>query len=154
MTDARVVAAISRFFFLALLDEHAAFLASTKAVADWRMRILKSTAASKEGPILLVAALQEAWSKLEHIPQTGQPVVFSEQDWLVPADLDLGPWLEFRRAGSRDEFFVLVTVKVLNLPVEVVAAGLKETVGTVRHRLARGLLLLGQIQMGNHEALA
>ena len=151
MTSARVVAAISRFFFLALLDEHAAYIAATKAIADWRSRLLKATSASKEGPAILVATLADAWQRLEKIPQTGQPVVFSEQDWLVPSTLDLGAWFEFRRDSGREEFFVLLTVKVLKLSIEDVAEGLRETPGTVRHRLGRALRQLGQIQIAPPE---
>lgn len=151
MTDARVVNAICRFFFLAYLDEQAALTASIKAMSDWRARTLKSTALSQEGPIFLVQVLHEAWIKTKKIPQTGQPVVFSEQEWMVPTDLDLGPWMEFRRVGQPDEFFALLLVKVLNLPTHVVAAGLQESTGTVRHRLGRALRQLGQIQTAPHE---
>lgn len=154
MTEARVVSAISRFFFLALLDEHAAFVAAAKATTDWRARILKSPSLTKDGPAVLIATLHDAWQKQIKIPQTGQPVVFSEQEWLVPGDLDLGPWLEFRREGNRDEFFVLLTVKVLRFPVDVVAVGIKESTGTIRHRLGRALRQLGQIQIAPSRVLS
>jgi DNA-directed RNA polymerase specialized sigma24 family protein len=141
-----MIGTISRFFFLTLLDEQAAFSASARALQMWRSRLSRSRHPEVESEPLLVGTLSKQWSSLGKEAQAGQPVVFATEDWQIPAGVDLGPWLEFRRESPPDEFLAVLMVKILKFSVPGVAAGLKISEGTVTHRLSRGLRKLGAIQ--------
>jgi hypothetical protein len=140
-----MIGTISRFFFLTLLDEQSAFRATARALQIWRGKLSRSVNPDVDAEPLLVTTLFQQWSLFKNEMQAGQPMVFSTQEWLLPPGLDLGPWLEFRRQASGDEFFTVLTLKVLGLSVHGVALGLKVSEGTVVHRLSRGLRRLGSI---------
>jgi hypothetical protein len=146
MMTSEMIGAISRFFFLTLLDEQAAFEATARALQIWRGKLSRSTHPETEAEGLLAATLAQQWQALkETAARTGQPMVFAMQDWRLPKGLDLGPWLEFRREADPEEFFTVLAVKVAGLTGAGVAQGLKISEGTVHHRLARGLRRLGGI---------
>lgn len=146
MTDANVVSKICRFFFLALLDEKAALNSSSRAFAAWKVETSKSRTLSVYGPLSLVRLLSRNWTSLKMHNASGQPLVFAEQDWIVPNEVDLGPWMEFRKRGHPDEIFAVLMVYILALPVETVAEALNLSEGTVRYRLNKGMQNLGQIR--------
>ena len=116
------IGTISRFFFLTLLDEEAAFSASARALQIWRSRLARSRNPGADGDPLLVSTLVKQWTLLSKQAQGGQPVVFSTKDWQLPKSVDLGPWLEFRREAPADEFAAVLLVKVLGLSIGAVAA--------------------------------
>lgn len=142
-----MIGIISRFFFLTLLDEQAAFSASARALQIWRSKLSRSRHPDVEAEALLVSTLCRQWELLIKETQAGQPMVFATEDWQMPNDVELGPWLEFRREAPADEFLAVLMVKVLKLSVAGVGAGLKCSEGTVAHRLSRGLRRLGTIQL-------
>lgn len=140
-----MIGTISRFFFLSLLDESAAFSAATKTLQIWRARLSRSSHPDIMGESLLVATLFQQWQLLHKATQAGQPLVFSTEDWQLPPGLDLGPWLEFRKEALPEEFFAVLMVKVLGFSVDGTAQGLEVSEGTITHRLARGLRRLGLV---------
>lgn len=149
MTDVKVANAIGRFFFLIHLDETAARESATLALNEWRNRIQKVANPAELARPILVQVLTEYFVRFKHVPQSGQPVVFSADDWIIPTDVDLGPWLEFRKVAEPDELLAVLLLKILNQPEETVSLGMNVSVGTLRHRLSRGLKRLGQIQLSS-----
>ncbi len=138
-----MIGTISRFFFLTLLDEQAAFSASARALQIWRSKLARSPQPEIQGEPLLVSTLEKQWELLAKQNLGGQPLVFSNEEWELPTGLDLGPWLEFRKEAPKDEFLAVLFVKVLGLSSLGVAHGLKVSEGTISHRLSRGLRRLG-----------
>ncbi len=149
MTDAKIASAIGRFFFLIHLDEAAARESATLALNEWRSRIQKVANPAVMARPLLVQVLSEFFHRFKQVPQSGQPVVFSADDWVIPSDVDLGPWLEFRKLAETDELLAVLLLKVLNQSEDIVSVGMNVSVGTLRHRLSRGLKRLGQIQLSS-----
>lgn len=147
MTDTQVVSAISRFFLLTHLDEHEATVATTTVLYRWRAVVGAEANRGATARPLLIRELNRYWTDLKRVPQSGQPILFDNPQWSIPSDLNLGPWLEFRRTATPEEIFAVLTVRVLNMPEDVVAGGVGVQTGTIRHRLARGLRRLGHIQI-------
>lgn len=147
MTDPQVVSAISRFFLLSYLDENEAIAATTAVLSRWRAVVGAEAGRGATARPMLIRELNRFWLGLKTVPQSGQPILFGSQQWSIPNDLNLGPWLEFRRTATAEEIFAVLTVRVMRFSEEIVAEGIGVTPGTIRHRLTRGLRRLGHIQV-------
>jgi hypothetical protein len=153
MTDPQIVSVISRFFFFVFLDEKLATVSATKALHDWRHLMTRSAAQNRFAVINAVKVMSQAFLALKNMPQTGQPIVFSDKDWSIPSRVELGTWLDFRRQASTDEFLAVLLLQVLKLPPQLVAEALRTTIGALDYRLSKGLRRLGHLRLGSEHLL-
>ena len=63
--------------------------------------------------------------------------------WILPADLELGPWKEFHKKISKNELISLIWGLVIKLSENDILAALDITQGTHRYRIASALKKLG-----------
>ena len=63
--------------------------------------------------------------------------------WILPADLELGPWKEFHKKISKNELVSLIWGLVIKLSENDILAALDITQGTHRYRIASALKKLG-----------
>lgn len=61
-----------------------------------------------------------------------------------PLKLDLSPWRQFKKESHINEYHAVIWSRILGFSEEEIAMGLEISVGTVRHRIARGLRVLGK----------
>lgn len=149
MLDEAQIKSVALFFFYSFMDERAAFQATLKTIERCRKRIAKGQI-QKRMDTLFVESTYEIWSKWSEGKSLANFNSSSEEGWLVPDEVDLGPWQEFRRSAESDEVLALIWSKIIGIPDVDIAHGLGVSEGTVRHRVGRALRALGHIQrLGN-----
>jgi len=131
------------FFFLTLLDEKRAVRFAAEALALFqRKQMQRKSDRSGHVPLFIWCLIQKHRS-IKNWRLAGQALVFSPEDWAIPNDLEIGPWLDFRNSADEDEFITVLLIKVLGFSAADVARGLQLTAGTIRYRVGRGLRELG-----------
>ncbi|WII70791.1 hypothetical protein QJS83_09995 [Bdellovibrio sp. 22V] len=140
------VQSIALFFYFALLDDQKAIEASSQALALCRVR--KQRNPDMNNKVALVAATKTVWDKFKARVARGRPNTSVESGWLVPEDLDLGPWREFQKSASEDELLTVIWSKILKIDDDDISEGLGITQGTIRYRLGRALRKLGSMTQG------
>ena len=65
--------------------------------------------------------------------------------WVLPEGLSLDLWKQFLKEADSEEYLSILWVKILNFSEDQIARGLGLTVGTVRHRVNRGLRVLANL---------
>lgn len=138
--DAR---SIALFFFFALLDEQRAIEATSKAIQNCKDRLSKNP--HLKPTVALVAATNHIWEKNSGRFSRGKHNYSSESGWLLPKDLDMGPWKEFQKSAQEDEFLAMIWSQILKLSDEDISLGLGISVGTLRYRTGRALRRLGTL---------
>lgn len=63
--------------------------------------------------------------------------------WILPADLELGPWKEFHKKVSKNELISLLWGLVIKLSEKDILRALNITQGTHRYRITSALKKLG-----------
>jgi hypothetical protein len=140
------VKSIALFFFFAFLDDRRALEASTQAISICSDKLKKNQRFSSQ--VLIVMSTFTVWTKHHLKLSRGNPNVSTDAGWMIPADLDLGPWREFQKLATQDEFLVVIWSKVLQIPDKDIAEGLGVSEGTLRYRLGRALRKLGSTAQG------
>lgn len=149
MVDEARIRSLALFFFFAALDERFSRAATIRALRLCQRRIGNHQLADEKWPAVIVHVTNSFFNKLKQTKS--QPAAISyEAGWLVPEGVDLGPWMEFQKEADLDEFLTVLWSKILGFSDEAISEGLGLTVGTIRHRLARGLLILGAIRRGEY----
>ncbi len=132
---------ISLFFFFATLDEPKSINASIRA-----LRILKRRVKSLKGKTVnshLVSVTNAVWNKqFARRPKT-RTELSEIENFEVPVNTDLRPWIEFQRLATEPELLSLVWNKILNIKEEEIASGLDLQPNVIHHRVARALRKLG-----------
>jgi len=141
-----VVKSIALFFFFAFLDDRRALEASTQAINIFSDKKKKNPQFSDE--VLVVMVTFAVWTKHHLKLNRGNPNFSAEAGWMIPTDLDLGPWREFQKLATQDELLAVIWSKILNLSEADIAQGLGISEGTVRYRLGRALRKLGSMAQG------
>ncbi len=88
------------------------------------------------------------WTKNHLKLNRGNPNISTDAGWMIPTDLDLGPWREFQKLATQDELLAVIWSKVLEIQDHDIAQGLGISEGTVRYRLGRALRKLGSMAQG------
>ena len=136
---------IALFFYFAFQDEKLAEQASSKTIAKIQRRQKEQAVDDADMDSLIVAVTQKIWqSQRKHIRST-QSSVSHEGGWIFGKNVDLGPWRQFRKEAAEDEFLVVIWSRVLTFSDEAISKGLGVTKGTIRHRIGRGLKVLGSM---------
>jgi len=141
------IKAIGLFFFLALLDENRALIASTKAT-DLFYRRMKKSPQTKPG-IALVMVCRQMWEKSRGNLYRGRPRYNPDSGWLFPEGLDLSPWKEFQKSAPEDELLAMIWSQVLKISESDLSTALGITEGTIRYRVGRALRKMGSMTQSN-----
>lgn len=136
MDRALQIRSLTLFFFLNLDGDKKVVAATLKA-----MRLLRR----KGNQITEADLIATAQRVLERSQKLALPTESSTSPVVIPPNLELGGWREFQKKADQNEVVAVVWSRVLRFSDEVVASGLNSTVGTVRHRVARGLRKLGSL---------
>lgn len=140
------VKSIALFFFFAFLDDRRALEASTQAITLATEKKKKNP--QSDNQVLIVTASFSIWKKHHLKLNRGTPNISTEAGWMMPPDLDLGPWREFQKLATQDELLAVIWAKVLGISEKNIAQGLGISEGTVRYRLGRALRKLGSMAQG------
>ncbi len=143
------VRSLSLFFFFAALDEKFSLLATFKSFQRCQKRIRQGSLPEGKWPVVMVHVTHSYYNKLKQAKNKPAAISY-EAGWLIPEGIDLGPWMEFQKESELDEFLAVLWSKILNISDEDISEGLGLTVGTVRHRIARGLVTLGSVYNGEY----
>lgn len=135
------VRAIALFFYFAFLDDQKAIEAASKALDLCRGRMQKSP--DVKSSVLIVSATKTIWDKYRGRINRGRPNTSLESGWLLPENVDFGPWREFQKLSTDDELLTTIWSKILRYTDEEISEGLGITQGTIRFRLGRALRKLG-----------
>jgi len=93
--------------------------------------------------VLIVSSTKIVWEKYQGRIKRGRPNTSFESGWLIPENVDFGPWREFQKLSSEDELLTTIWSKILRFKDEEISEGLGITQGTIRFRLGRALRKLG-----------
>ena len=140
------VKSIALFFFFAFLDDRRAIEAAAQTVSAFKLKKKKNPESASAA--LIVMSTFAIWSKQHLKLNRGNPNFTNEAGWIIPSDLDLGPWREFQKLATRDELLSVIWAKVLGFSETDIAWGLEISEGTVRYRLGRALPKLGSMAQG------
>ncbi|MCB0419624.1 MAG: hypothetical protein KDD61_01420, partial [Bdellovibrionales bacterium] len=97
--------------------------------------------------IVLVRMSFKNWEKYQKAKAGKNQNLEGDLAFQLPDGVDLGAWRQFAKDADREELLAVIWSKILKLSDEVIAAGIHVTPGTVRHRVGRGLRLLGELKM-------
>jgi hypothetical protein len=141
---------IALFFYFAFLDDRRALEASTQAITIFSDKKKRSPKFNIQvnSQVLIVMSTFAVWKKHHLKLNRGHPNISADVGWVIPADLDLGPWREFQKLATQDEFLIVIWSKVLEIPSKDIAEGLGISEGTVRYRLGHALRKLGSMAQG------
>jgi hypothetical protein len=142
MVAEQTARSILRFFFFVELDEERALHATDLCLKELAHAPTAPGGNEWAQEQALWRAVRKVWLKSQKRQSSHQSIGFSYADWIVPRGVELGPWLDFRRRSDREEFFVVLMHFVLGVGLEALCECLEESLGTVRHRLNRGLRTL------------
>ncbi len=131
-----VVRPLSLFFFFSLMNETKSIHFTIKTIE--KLKKLKPGSNSLEMMIQIATDYFYANVKTE-IYITKNVSEF----WILPKDLELGPWKEFHKKISRKELVSLLWGMILKLPEDDILEALNISRGTHRYRIASALKQLG-----------
>ena len=144
MTNEAQIKSVALFFSFALLDDQLARQATFATLFRLKKKLEKEKFSENEVQALTIQFMNKIWLRYQkYLPKGG--IVYSGGLNTLKNDFtDLGPWREFRRMTDDNEFLAVLWSQVVGYSDEAIAQGLNTTVGTVRHRVSRGLRLLGE----------
>lgn len=146
MLNEAQIKSVALFFFYAFMDERAAFQATVRVIEKCQKRIAKGQIPDEDIPSVIVNYTRAKWEKWQGVHTRSHLSVTYEAGWVLPSGISLGAWQDFRKSADPDELLAVIWSKILSLSDVQIAKGLGVTVGTVRHRVGRGLRQLGQIK--------
>ena len=143
------IQSLALFFFFSTLEERFAQSITIKALKKCQKKMKRFQLPDKKWPSVIVHVTNTFFNKFKkqkHHP----PAISHKAKCLIPDNIDLSPWIEFQKKADLDEFLAVLWSKVLGFSDESISEGLGVTTGTVRHRLSRGLHILGAINRGEN----
>lgn len=142
---------LSLYFFLSVLDEDKAQDGISKTWKSLNTKTLNWKRPPKNWEQILVGKaekIRHSMGRALTIRRSGiLQRVFPQQK-----SIDWSDWFEFLKSGHPHEISAVVWVKILKFDEQTVANALRISPGTLRFRLNRGLLALGQILEGQGNA--
>ena len=129
------------FFFFTINDEFVALKAAQKTIYQSKKNKNKIT------PADAILNMYKYWNKFKKKNLSEKASLSHETSWKLPEDVDLGLWRQFLRESNSEEFLVVLWAKILKFSEQHIADGIGVSVGTVRHRLNRGLKFLGSLRV-------
>lgn len=145
MTSEAQIKSVALFFSLALLDDQLAGQAALATLYRLRKKTDKQNLSELQQQAQMVSLMSKIWLRYCKYLNTSQGATYTGGLNTLKNDfIDLGPWREFRRMTDDNEFLSVLWLQVIGFEEEAIAEGLNTTVGTVRHRVSRGLKYLGE----------
>ena len=135
------VRSIALFFYFAFLDDKKAIEAASRSLGLCRVRLEKNP--DLKPSVLIVSSTKTIWDKYLRRVARGRPNTSFESGWLIPENMDFGPWQEFQKLATDDELLTTIWSKILKISDDDISEGLGITQGTIRFRLGRALRKLG-----------
>ena len=143
----QTVRPMALFFFYAISNEVSARSATIKSMHLVSKLGKRKNTKSRPFAAQIVEATNRVWEK-HHTSQRSKTADRIESgSWVMPQNLDMGAWKQFSKQAEPDEMLAVVWSKILKFSDEDIAEGLGVTVGSIRHRVGRGLRLLGELKM-------
>lgn len=139
------IKSVALFFFFAFQNESLAKQATVKVLRMCKKRLTKDKMAEDNFAPVIIHNSHLIWKKFSKRKNQPQNALNYEAGWLVPEGVDIGLWKQFHKDADPDEFLAVIWSRILKFTDEEIAEGMAVTVGTVRHRVGRGLRLLGQL---------
>ncbi len=135
---------VALFYYFALLDEAKAQAATSNTIKSLLKAGVGESTEPSEADIIFVRETSEFFNKSRSEHKTTS-FSFSAGHIVLPEKSNWGPWFEFRKMADERDYLAVLYEKVLGVKEDLIAKGLKLPIGTVRHRLGRGLKVLGRI---------
>jgi DNA-directed RNA polymerase specialized sigma24 family protein len=140
---------VALFFFFALLDESIAQQSAERAIAQLKIKLKdtyfdqaeRDTQMSRYIREQVLRACQSGWQKDKELVDPKAPVLAPRQ--LQISENALAAWMAFHKDANEDELIALIFTKILGFPEDQVAEVCHVSIGTLRHRLSRGVRQLG-----------
>lgn len=133
---------ISRFFYFSLLDEKTVKKASVRVLR--RVLRTKGTERSK-GSTAADIIFWTNWYLKKLKSKAESANTFASDIWKIPNHINFGAWQEFKKRSNPEEYFIIIWSRLLGYSDNDIADGLGITLGSVSHRMGRGMRSLGQI---------
>ncbi|MCB0391620.1 MAG: hypothetical protein KDD58_10020 [Bdellovibrionales bacterium] len=144
MSNEAQIKSVALFFSFALMDDQLARQATLATLYRLKKKLEKEKLNDIETQSLIVELMMKFWLRYQkYIPKSGG-MYSGGLNTLKNDYTDLGPWREFKRMTDDNEFLAVLWSQVIGFSDEAIAKGLNTTIGTVRHRVSRGLRLLGE----------
>jgi len=143
MTNEQLIKEICLFFFFSLLDEEKAFDAAQRAWFQYQ-DLRKKLPGTKES-VLVIQATGRVWNELNPKLQRGRPYLTKDAGWAWPAQLNMGPWMEFQKRSTADELMTTIWCYIMGYSESDVATGLGLSEGTLRFRLSHSIKKIGAL---------
>lgn len=129
------------FFFLALLDEDKATQLASSLVKAYRKKVSDQDA---DDPSFFVYLMSHRIQKLKTASQNQLLTIRPINEWLIPEGCDFGKWQAFAKKSEHEELHALIWSQILGLADADIAKGIGVSEGTVRYRVGRALIKLGE----------
>lgn len=131
-----LVRPLSLFFFFSLMNE-------TKAI-HYTIKTIEKIKKLRPGSDISKMMIKIATDLL--IKNSNTEIYITKnvgEFWILPLDLELGPWKEFHKKISKKELISLLWGLVIKVPEDDILYALNISQGTHRYRISSALKLLG-----------
>jgi len=132
------------FFFFAFLDERLAMEVADRAVTSYRSKTKSLDQNSTEARKILIKICAELWKSNKKRIVHGRPSSQLNDFGHLPAGADQTAWVRFHKDAAEEELLAILFSQVLGLPAQDISEALKISTGTLRHRIGRGIRMLGE----------
>lgn len=146
MDEKALVESVALFYYFLFLDEVRAKAAAVKTLNRCRRRMDSQKSGASEVESILVHATNMFVERMAYKYKPGQQKGNYQLGWIVPTNIDLGPWREFKKHADKEVLLATLWSQIVNISDAHIAKGLGVSVGTVRYRVGKGLRELGRIQ--------
>lgn len=133
--DESIIRSVALFFYLNLFDAKQAHSASQRTLASF-----KDLGSRTNGDLIALAMKVLRHARTLKFFSAGS----LSGEFTLPKDLKLDAWTEFKKRSDNAEYETVLWSQVLGFSDSDIAAGLGVTEGTIRHRLSRGMRMLGR----------
>jgi DNA-directed RNA polymerase specialized sigma24 family protein len=128
-----------------MLDEKHAVAAATEAVKKLKSRSLENDNSKDELEKSIVFFCSQVRKEFKQKKRLLWAKNFMESSWIVPKEVDLGPWREFSTDEKEEVVDAVIFSKILGFNEAAIARGLGITAGTLRYRIGNGVRHLGAV---------
>lgn len=132
---------IAVFFYFSLLNEKLAIEASRKVVIKFNNLLKRNPDLRRTATIIHIT--NQVWSQFHKKNSEQGVVALNKSRWILPENVDLGPWRQFRKESETNELLITIWSQILGYSHRDIANGLNVSEGTVNHRVGRSLRHLG-----------
>lgn len=148
MTPNSQISSVALFYYFAFLDEKAALFATLKTWEKIKRTFQPSGDLVEGWNQFLVSATHQGFNRYQkvnpssvHVPEGMIPTP------VIPNDVSIGAWKEFRKLTPSDEFLAVLWTQILKIPDSDITHALGISRGTLKYRVARGLRQLGEVAL-------